>query len=621
MTATNARRHRPGLGRLDRGDAARDDLRLRDARRRPTRATPAPIELGVKFTTDFPGTVTGIRFYKAAAQHRHAHRQPVDRRRHAARPGHVHRTSRRAAGSTCTFASPVAVTADTTYVASYFAPNGHYSVTSGGFSSAVDNPPLHALANGTSANGVLRLRRREHASRPRAAGAANYWVDVLFAAARRTRAGDRRRAPTAGQSSATVNWTAPASGGPVTSYKITPYIGAAAQTAKTITGSPPATLDHGDRAHRRDRVHVPRAGLEPERLGPGVRALQQRDAAVVGRPVGPDGRDRPGRLEVGDRPLDGAGQRRRQPDHRLHRHAVRRRARRRRPSVGAPTTRARDRADQRHRLHVHGHRDQRRPGRAPRRAPPTRSRRARRSSSSPRRRRSTAATRARSCSASSSAPTVAGSVTGLRFYKAAGEHGHARRHACGPATGTLLAEGDVQRRDRSGWQALTFAHAGRDHRRHDLRRELPRAQRPLLGHRRGVRVGPVRRTRRCARSRRRTSPNGVYAYSATPGLPDRQLQRHATTGWTSCSPRRHDRARRPACSPCSPPRLLDGVRRRRPAAPRRAVPSGRSRRRRRPANRARPPAGGCRRARSPATTRSSSASRASRAAASRPATS
>ena len=47
---------------------------------------------------------------------------------------------------------------------------------------------------------------------------------------------------TAGNGTANVSWTAPSDGGsPITSYKITPYIGAAAQTPTTITGSPPAT--------------------------------------------------------------------------------------------------------------------------------------------------------------------------------------------------------------------------------------------------------------------------------------------------------------------------------------------------------------------------------------------
>jgi Domain of unknown function (DUF1929)/Fibronectin type III domain/Glyoxal oxidase N-terminus len=47
---------------------------------------------------------------------------------------------------------------------------------------------------------------------------------------------------TPGNASATVSWTAPAAdGSPITSYKITPYIGTTAQPASTITGSPPVT--------------------------------------------------------------------------------------------------------------------------------------------------------------------------------------------------------------------------------------------------------------------------------------------------------------------------------------------------------------------------------------------
>jgi len=47
---------------------------------------------------------------------------------------------------------------------------------------------------------------------------------------------------TSGDAGATVTWTAPPSGGsPITSYKVTPYINGAAQTPKTVSGSPPAT--------------------------------------------------------------------------------------------------------------------------------------------------------------------------------------------------------------------------------------------------------------------------------------------------------------------------------------------------------------------------------------------
>ena len=71
-------------------------------------------------------------------------------------------------------------------------------------------------------------------------GAANYWVDVMFAPA--TAPGQATNVTaTAGKGSATINWTAPTSGGPVTSYTITPFIGSTAQTPTTINGTPPAT--------------------------------------------------------------------------------------------------------------------------------------------------------------------------------------------------------------------------------------------------------------------------------------------------------------------------------------------------------------------------------------------
>ena len=47
---------------------------------------------------------------------------------------------------------------------------------------------------------------------------------------------------TAGDGSAVVSWTAPADGGSgITSYTVTPYIGATAQPVRTVTGTPPAT--------------------------------------------------------------------------------------------------------------------------------------------------------------------------------------------------------------------------------------------------------------------------------------------------------------------------------------------------------------------------------------------
>ncbi len=196
------------------------------------------VELGVKFRAETSGSIAGVRFYKAAANTGTHIGSLWTTGRHAPGTGDVHNET--ASGwQTVTFSSPVAITANTTYVASYFAPSGHYSVTSEGLASGADNPPLHAVANSTSPNGVYTYGAGS--SFPNSSfNGGDYAVDVLF---------DPPPVPgqatgvtaTAGQASASISWTAPSSGGPVTSYKITPYIGSSAQTAKTITGSPPAT--------------------------------------------------------------------------------------------------------------------------------------------------------------------------------------------------------------------------------------------------------------------------------------------------------------------------------------------------------------------------------------------
>ena len=91
------------------------------------------------------------------------------------------------------------VTPGTTYVASYFAPNGHYSATPSFFyvpapfgSNTLDSPPLHALkANGTTANGIYDYGARARSRRPRY-NATNYWVDVIFSPSTPPGDGDER---------------------------------------------------------------------------------------------------------------------------------------------------------------------------------------------------------------------------------------------------------------------------------------------------------------------------------------------------------------------------------------------------------------------------------------------
>ena len=82
-----------------------------------------------------------------------------------------------------TFDPPVAILANTTYVASYFAPFGHYSYDSYYFDNrVVDSPPLHALAgDGSIEVGGNGLYFNGGSGFPTSSfHATNYWVDVVF---------------------------------------------------------------------------------------------------------------------------------------------------------------------------------------------------------------------------------------------------------------------------------------------------------------------------------------------------------------------------------------------------------------------------------------------------------
>jgi hypothetical protein len=134
------------------------------------------VELGVRFRADAAGFVTGIRFFKSAGNT-------------GTHVGHLW-TAGGSLLATATvtnegadgwqmvhFARPVAVDANTTYVASYFAPAGHFALDWPYFTVGYDNAPLHALADASGGNGVYNLGSGFPSS---SFGASNYWVDVVF---------------------------------------------------------------------------------------------------------------------------------------------------------------------------------------------------------------------------------------------------------------------------------------------------------------------------------------------------------------------------------------------------------------------------------------------------------
>jgi hypothetical protein len=141
-------------------------------------ASTTPIELGMKFTADYDGFVNGLRFYKGVN----------NTGTHVGNLwtsggmllGTVTFSGETASGwQSASFPTPIAITAGTTYVISYYAPVGRYSQNVNYFTTAVDRAPLHAPANTVaSPNGVYRSGS---AGFPKSTfSASNYWVDPIY---------------------------------------------------------------------------------------------------------------------------------------------------------------------------------------------------------------------------------------------------------------------------------------------------------------------------------------------------------------------------------------------------------------------------------------------------------
>jgi hypothetical protein len=137
------------------------------------------VELGVKFSSSQLGFITGIRFYKSAAN-TGTHIGNLWTSSGTLLASAVFRNESASGWQQVSFSSPVAISANTTYVASYYAPQGHFSDDNGFFSSAgVNNPPLQALANSVSPNGVYTYGSKS-AFPTSTYKSSNYWVDVVY---------------------------------------------------------------------------------------------------------------------------------------------------------------------------------------------------------------------------------------------------------------------------------------------------------------------------------------------------------------------------------------------------------------------------------------------------------
>ncbi len=138
------------------------------------------VELGMKFRADQDGFISGVRFYKGSAN-TGTHTGSLWNTA-GTRLATVTFTGETASGwQQANFATPVAITANTTYIVSYYAPNGRYAADENFFAAgATVNSPLTALADGTDGgNGVYRYG--SGGGFPSSTfQSTNYWVDVVY---------------------------------------------------------------------------------------------------------------------------------------------------------------------------------------------------------------------------------------------------------------------------------------------------------------------------------------------------------------------------------------------------------------------------------------------------------
>jgi hypothetical protein len=146
----------------------------------PSVSDTGAVELGMKFQSSIPGRITGIRFYKGAGNtgthvgHLWSNTGIL--------LGTVTFTNETASGwQQMNFTTPVSISANTTYVASYHTNAGHYADDQDYFAaSSVTNGPLTALVDGADGGNGVYLYGASSGFPNQTWESSNYWVDIVF---------------------------------------------------------------------------------------------------------------------------------------------------------------------------------------------------------------------------------------------------------------------------------------------------------------------------------------------------------------------------------------------------------------------------------------------------------
>jgi fibronectin type 3 domain-containing protein len=201
----------------------------------PDYADATPVELGVVFQTSTNGYIMGIRFYKGT-NNTGTHIGNLWSRSGTLLATATFTGETASGWQQVNFATPVAITANTEYTASYFAPNGNFALDHNFFtSSGVSNPPLMALSDLAAPVGNGMYVYSSKSAFPTSTySASNYWVDVVF----QTTAPQGLKA-TVASNQVSLSWTAVSN---ATSYNVKrstasggPYTTVASPTTTTYT--------------------------------------------------------------------------------------------------------------------------------------------------------------------------------------------------------------------------------------------------------------------------------------------------------------------------------------------------------------------------------------------------
>jgi hypothetical protein len=147
----------------------------------PSVNDPNAVELGVKFTVELDGVILGVRFYKGPSNTgTHVGNLWSISGQLLATATFSNETS--TGWQQVTFSSPVAVKANTVYVASYHTNVGNYAGDNGFFATTgVDSPPVHLLRDGVSGGNGVYAYSASSIFPSNTYQSSNYWVDVVFA--------------------------------------------------------------------------------------------------------------------------------------------------------------------------------------------------------------------------------------------------------------------------------------------------------------------------------------------------------------------------------------------------------------------------------------------------------